>query len=67
MTRPFSSAGKGEKGRGKEKEKGLGHLTAISDIIGQALSQLFTLLSECYDDNAIRAGMNMFMSARAYA
>ena len=52
MTRPFSSAGKGEKGRGKERrgggkregeeEKGLGHLTAICDIIGQALSQPFT-------------------------
>ena len=70
MTRPFSSAGKERKGGGKregEEEKGLGHLTAISDIIGLALSQLFTLLSECYDNNAIRAGMNMFMSARAYA
>ena len=62
MTRPFSSAGKGEKGRGKERRGGEGHLTAI--VIG---SQLFTLLSECYDNNAIRAGMNMFMSACAYA
>ena len=51
-----------------EREKGRAWGTsAISDIIGQALSQLFTLLSECYDNNAIRAGMNMFMSARAYA
>ena len=49
------------KGGGKREEKGLGHLTAISDIIGQALSQLFYIT--CYDNNAIRAGMNMFMSA----
>ena len=65
MTRPLSYAGKGEKGSGKERRKGLGHLTAICDIIGQALSQLFTLLSERYDNNAICAGMNMFMSACA--
>ena len=63
MTRPFSSAGKGEKGRGKERRGGG---EGPGDIIGQALSQLFTLLSECYDNNAIRAGMNMFMSARVY-
>ena len=62
MTRPFSSAGKGGERRGK-REREEENLTAI---IGQALSQLFTLLRERYDTNAIRAGMNMFMSACAY-
>ena len=66
MTRPFSSAGKGEKGRGKERRGGgEGPGAPHSNLVGQALSQLFTLLSECYDNNAIRTGMNMFMSACA--
>ena len=49
----------------REKGRSWGTSQQISDIIGQALSQLFTLLSECYDNNAIRTCMNMFMSARA--